>query len=133
MRRTGRSMEYSLGVLVLVVVMATSAHLLLRAGMTQVGRIGADEVRDPVHVITSMLKNPLILGAAPLYAAGFVGWTVALSRLPLTVAYPALAMTYVLIPLASWAVLQESVTAMHWGGMAIVVVGVLIVLRAGTS
>ena len=126
-------MGSSLGILLVVVLMATSAHLLLRTGMSQVGRLGADEIRDPIRIAFNMLRNPLIMGAVPLYAGGFVGWTVALSRLPLSVAYPVLAMTYVLIPVASWAVLHESVTAMHWGGMAIIVVGVLVVLRSGLS
>tara|TARA_B100000315_G_C14431425_1_gene520313 strand:- start:132 stop:485 length:354 start_codon:yes stop_codon:yes gene_type:complete len=117
----------------MVMLMATSAHLLLRAGMLQVGRVGTDELRDPIRVAFSMLSNPKVLGAAPLYAGSFVGWTVALSRVQLSLAFPLLAMTYVFVPVASWAVLHESVTAMHWGGMAIIVIGVLVVLRAGTS
>lgn len=126
-------MGSSLGIVLVDVVLAASAHLLLRAGMTQVGRVGADELRDPIRPAASMLRNPLILSSAPHYAAGFAGWTLVLSGLQLSVAFPALAMTYVLIPIASWAVLHESVTAMQWAGMAIIVVGVLLVLRAGLS
>ena len=131
MEASRKSMGSSLGILLVVVLMATSAHLLLRAGMVQVGRVGAEELRDPIRVAFSMLSNPKILGAGPLYAGSFLAWTVALSRVQLSVAFPVLAMTYVIVPVASWAVLHESVTAMHWGGMAIIAIGVFVVLRAG--
>ena len=121
----------SFGMLIVVVAMAASAHLLLRAGMAQVGRIGADELQTPAQLIHSLLATPQILLAMPLYGGSFVAWAIVLSRVQLSLAYPALAMMYFVIPLASWVFLNESVTPLHWVGIAVIVAGVMTVLAAG--
>ena len=123
----------SFPILLGVVAMAASAHLMLKAGMSQVGTVGAQEMREPLALVTSMLTTPLILGAMPLYAAGLVGWTIVLSRLNLSLAYPALALLYLVIPVASWLLFDEKITVLHWIGMGVIVVGVLLVFRAGVS
>ena len=124
-------MLVSYGIILIVVTLGASAHLMLRAGMDQVGRVGAEQLSQPISLLTSVLTNPLVLTAVPLYAASFVAWTVVLSRLQLSLAYPGLAMTYVLIPLASWGLLHEPISRSHWVGLAVIVIGVLLVLRAG--
>ena len=121
----------SLVALTVVVALAVTAHVLLKVGMDDVGRIGSDELQSPVGLVVSMLSNSLVVVALPLYASSFVAWTIALSRLQLSVAYPALSMTYFLIPIASWALLNESISVMHWVGIVVVVSGVLTVLVAG--
>ena len=126
-------MIVSFGILLAVVASAASAHLMLRVGMSQVGRIGADELQEPIKLASSIVRNPLVLGALPLYAGSFLAWIMVLSRLRLSLAYPALAMTYIVIPLASMVFLHESVTASHWLGIVVVGVGVLLIFRAGLS
>ena len=123
----------SVAILMGVVALAATGHLLLREGMLQVGRVGTKELQQPLDLVVSMVTNPLILVAMPLYAAGFVGWAIVLSRLRLSLAYPALASMYVVIPLAAWAISNESVTIGHWVGIVIIVAGVLLVLRAGLA
>jgi drug/metabolite transporter (DMT)-like permease len=97
--------------------------------MTQVGRVGSDELREPFRLAVTILRNPVILAAVPLYAGSFVAWTIILSRIQLSVAYPTLAILYLIIPVASW----ESVAALHWVGMVLIVLGVLVVLWAGLA
>jgi drug/metabolite transporter (DMT)-like permease len=116
-----------------VITMASASHLMLRAGMAQVGRVGADELGEPLALLAKILTTPLVMAAVPIYAASFAGWTIALSRLQLSLAYPALAMTYVFIPLLSWALLHEPVSALQWTGIVVICVGVVMVLRSGLS
>ena len=123
----------SLAILVGVVTVGAAGHLLLREGMLQVGRVGVEELQNPFDLIFSMLSNPLILIAIPLYGAGFAGWAIVLSRLRLSLAYPALASMYVVIPIAAWAISNESITAAHWVGIVVIVLGVMLVLRAGLT
>ena len=92
----------SYGILLIVVTLAASAHLMLKVGMTQVGRVGTEELRAPAELLSGMLSNPLILVATLLYAGSFIAWTIILSRLQLSQAYPALSITYLIIPLGSW-------------------------------
>ena len=118
-------------VLLCVVLTAASAHVLLKVGMDQVGMIGFSHARDPWDVITSVSTTPALLLAGPLYAASFIGWAVVLSRFELSLAYPALAATYILIPLFAWLGLNETVTRQHWAGIVVVTVGTGMIVRAG--
>jgi len=126
-------MFVSLGILLGIVALSATGHMLLREGMLQVGRVGSKEIQQPIDLVVSMVTNPMILIALPLYASGFVGWAIVLSRLRLSLAYPALASMYVVIPLAAWVISNESVTMGHWVGIVVIVVGVMLVLRAGLA
>ncbi len=123
----------SVAILAFVVITAASAHVLLRAGMSQIGEVGAAELGRPVGLISTMSTNPLVVIAVLAYGLSFAAWTVALSRLNLSVAYPALAFMYVLIPLLSWAFLDESVSAPQWAGVVVIFAGVLMVLLPGIN
>lgn len=123
----------SIAILAFVVITAASAHVMLRAGMAQVGAVGAEELGKPIALLSSMSTNPLVVVAVLTYALSFAAWTVALSRLNLSVAYPALAFMYVLIPLLSWAFLDESVSAPQWAGVLVIFAGVLMVLLPGLN
>jgi drug/metabolite transporter (DMT)-like permease len=114
-----------------VVLTAASAHVLLKVGMDRVGMIGFEQMRDPWDVITSVFTTPALLLAGPLYGASFIGWAVVLSRFELSLAYPALAATYILIPLFAWLGLNETVTRQHWAGIFVVTIGTGMIVRAG--
>ena len=60
-----------------------------------------------------------------------MAWAVVLSRMQLSVAYPALSLTYVVIPFVSWLLLNEPISLIHWIGILLVVAGVLLVLTGG--
>ena len=126
-------MLFSFLVLVATVATAASAHLLLKVGIGRVGTIGVEQAKDPLGLLGLLLGDPRFLLALVLYALSFVAWLVVLSRLNLSLAYPALAMTYAIIPLASWLILDEPISALHWAGIGVIVVGVVMVLRGGLS
>ena len=60
-----------------------------------------------------------------------MAWAVVLSRMQLSVAYPALSLTYVVIPFVSRLLLNEPISLIHWIGIMLVVAGVLLVLTGG--
>jgi len=59
-----------------------------------------------------------------------VVWVVALSRVPVSIAYPMLSIGYVVNAIAAWALLGETVTTMRMAGIAVIVVGVFMVARS---
>lgn len=121
----------SILVLASVVILAVAGHVLLKMGLNQLGQIGFEQVGDPARLVLNTLSNPLLIAALPLYGASFVAWTVVLSRMHLSVAYPALSLTYVVIPFVSWLLLNEPISLIHWIGILLVVAGVLLVLTGG--
>ena len=74
--------------------------------------------------------EPHILGGLACYVVSVVVWVVALSRVPVSIAYPMLSIGYVVNAIAAWAWLGESVTPMRMAGIGIIVLGVFIVARS---
>jgi len=64
------------------------------------------------------------------YIGSFVCWLYVLRHLPLSVAYPLINIVQVLVPLAAWWVLGESISAQRWIGIACVLCGTVIVARS---
>lgn len=95
---------------------------------------GADRL-DPIDVSLSGFtglfaqigQEPLLLLGVPFFILGAVLWLVVLSRLDLSYAYPFLGVHYLLITLAAWLVLGESVGAGRWLAVMIIVAGILVV------
>ena len=68
--------------------------------------------------------------ALTCYALSVVVWIVGLSRVPVSQAYPVLSVGYILTALLAWLTLGESVTAVRWAGIGLIIVGVLLVSRS---
>jgi len=64
------------------------------------------------------------------YIASFLSWIVVLRRLPLSVAFPAINVVHVLIPIGCWIFLGESISQRRWLGIALVVCGILLLARS---
>ncbi len=59
------------------------------------------------------------------YAVTFVLWLAILHASPLSAAFPATALVYVLVPSCGWLLLGEHVTAGQAAGIALIVAGVI--------
>lgn len=105
----------------------TTGQLLLKQVMKNIGPVGIGELGAPRHIVLALCTNPLFLLAAALYFFGFLIWLVVLSRLDLSLAYPILALSYFLVPLLSWLLFGEQISATRWCGIGIICFGVCIV------
>ncbi len=123
-------MQSTLPMILLSVLCGVSGQLTLKAGMTQVGRIGAETLSQPFQLALRVLSCPFVLGGLALYALGAVSWLMVLSRLPLSAAYPVLAITYAVIPFLAWLVFGESVSVTRWLGIVVICVGIVIVSQS---
>lgn len=56
-------------------------------------------------------------------------WLIVLRTIPLSQAFPALGLTFALVPLASFYFLKETVVLRQWLGIAIIVIGVILVIQ----
>lgn len=82
-------------------------------------------------LVTAIFTSPLLLAGLVLYGVGALAWIAVLSRLNLSVAYPFLALNFVLIALVSRFVLGEEIPLLRWVGIGCIVVGILVVARSG--
>jgi multidrug transporter EmrE-like cation transporter len=117
----------SLALLVVSVVFAVGGQVTLKAAMTRVGRIGAEEVSAPAHTVARALREPRLWMGLALFGVSAVFWLVVLSRVPLSVAYPFVGLSYIAVVAFARLVLHENVPALRWVGVLVVAVGIAIV------
>ncbi|MFM7718036.1 MAG: EamA family transporter [Actinomycetota bacterium] len=110
------------------VLLAAVAQVTLKAGMNQVrdghGVVGAD-----VASIRAVAGTPLVWLGLFLFGISALVWLGVLSRTSLSFAYPFASLTYVVIVLVDAFVLDESVPALRWAGVLLIVAGIVAVSR----
>jgi multidrug transporter EmrE-like cation transporter len=100
------------------VLLNAGAQLLLKAGV------------NAVPLGLRLALEPHILAGLACYAVSVVIWIIALSRVPVSVAYPMLSIGYVVNAFAAWYLLGEAITPMRLAGIGIIVLGVSLVARS---
>ena len=113
--------------LVISVVFAVAGQFTLKSAMNEVGRIGATEIAAAGDTIVRTLKEPRLWLGLTLFGVSALFWLVVLSRVDLSVAYPFVGLSYIIVVLFSRLFLNEHVTALRWLGVVVVAVGIAIV------
>ena len=111
------------------VLLNAAAQLLLKAGTNAIGAFDFS-VRELGAVAPRVALEPHILGGLFCYVVSVVVWIMALSRVEVSVAYPMLAIGYVVNAIAAWYLFGEAVTGTRLAGIAFIIVGVVIVARS---
>ena len=115
--------------LMLGVLLNATAQLLLKAGTNRIGAFAFSwENVGPIGA--RLATNPPILAGLACYVVSVVVWILALSRVPVSVAYPLLSVGYIVNALAAWMLFGESLTAQKLVGIAFIMVGVFLVARS---
>jgi drug/metabolite transporter (DMT)-like permease len=123
-----------LRVIVAMTIAAASAALgqiLVRRGMLQVGSL---ETYSPGPVIVYFwhaLCNPYVIGGTVLNAVFYFLFLAALSWTDVTVALPMTAIEYAFAAVLAILLLKESVPPIRWMGIALVIIGVILIARGG--
>ena len=117
-----------LGLILVSVLLAASAQIVLKHGMNHV----THELGRPFKLDAESLKVAgstfwVWAGLALFGLSAFV-WLAVLSRAALSFAYPFAALTYVVIVLYD-TIRGEAVTGLRWGGVALIVAGIVLVSR----
>ncbi|MCB1097055.1 MAG: hypothetical protein KDN22_15890 [Verrucomicrobiae bacterium] len=105
------------------ILCCAASQLLLKSGMSSIGTLPA---LDNVPAYALGLITPPIVGGLMLYAFGTALWLVCLTKLDLSIAYPASAVQFLLIFAGAWYFFGEPVTTPRLAGAAVVLVGVLL-------
>jgi len=100
------------------VLLNAGAQLLLKAGTNA----------EPLGLRLAI--EPHILAGLACYVVSVVVWVVALSKVPVSMAYPMLSIGYVVNAIAAYYWLGEAVSPMRLAGIGVIIVGVFIVARS---
>lgn len=111
------------------VLLNATAQLLLKAGTNAIGHFEF-HAGNILPIGMKLALQPHILGGMACYAVSLVVWIMALSRVPVSVAYPMLSIGYVVNAFVAWQWLGEALTAQKLLGIAFIMLGVILVARA---
>ncbi len=116
------------------VAMAAVGQLVLKHGVDQIVKHTEGVVlRDPIATAVRVARTPAVWGGLALFGLSAAMWIVVLSRTSLSFAYPFASLTYVLILLFDRFVLNEPVSVLRYGGVALIISGLVLISRTGQS
>ena len=117
----------SIALLLVSVGFSIAGQITLKSAMNQIGRIGSAEVAAAGDTILRAAREPRLWLGLTLFGISSIFWMVVLSRVPLSVAYPFVGISYVVIVLMARFVLAENVPALRWVGVLVVAAGITII------
>jgi len=109
-------------------VFGVAGQTALKLGVSQPG--AAESATGILSIVGLIFKSPWIILGLFFYAAGALAWIAVLARLDLSVAYPFLALNFVLVTLSGRFLLGETVPPLRWLGILVIIAGILLVAKS---
>lgn len=125
----GENMAVSFAMIFLSIFIAVAGQFFLKTGMTHVGRISSASIAAPIQTVMSIARVYQVWLGLLFYGLSALVWLVVLSRVDLSLAYPMVGFSYVLVLLISAILLKEHVGYLRWLGAFIICFGVFLISR----
>lgn len=121
---------FALGLVLVCVVFGAMGQISMKTGMRQVRQI--DDFSDllDLSTIVQIFSNFYVASGLILYMISAFLWLGALSTLDVSLMYPLLSLGYVVTAFFAMAFLGEIVTYSRWAGIALVVVGCILIVKS---
>jgi multidrug transporter EmrE-like cation transporter len=107
-----------------------AAQLLLKVATRPLAHFNAFNVDTLQSSVMILLKSPPFWAGMFCYAASICVWLAALSKAPVSTAYPMLSLGYVVVAAVSVLWLGETLTPAKVMGIALICAGVVLVSRS---
>ena len=106
---------------------AVAGQLTLKEAMDRVGTIGGAQVAAAGDTIARVAREPRLWIGLTLFGISAVFWLVVLSRVPLSVAYPSVGLSYIVVVGFQRVVKHEHVPSLRWLGVFVVAMGIALI------
>lgn len=111
------------------VMLNAAAQILMKAGTNTIGHFEFSLV-NVIPIGWRLATEWHIVTALFCYGISVVVWILALSRVPVSIAFPMLSMAYVVNAVAAKYLLGEDFSVTKLVGMGVIIIGVIIISRA---
>jgi len=111
------------------VMLNAAAQILMKAGTNAVGHF-AFSSENILPIGWKLATEWHIVAALFCYALSVIIWVLALSRVPVSIAFPMLSMAYIVNAVAAWYFLGEAFNPTKAVGIGVIILGVIIISRA---
>jgi multidrug transporter EmrE-like cation transporter len=112
--------------IIINILLAVSGQTFIKQGM---GKIGSFTEMPLVKFFQRSLLSPLVLLGLFLYIVSSLVWFMVLSRVDLSVAYPALSLGYILVLAIGFFFLGETITLTKLAGVVLICLGVFLIFK----
>ena len=112
------------------IALAVSGQLFMKVGMSNY-QMGEITLLNFIPQFLRIMFRPLVFIGFVFFLISSFFWLLALSKVPLSFAYPMVSISYVLILFFSWLIFRENVGPIRWLGAAIIIFGVYLISRSG--
>jgi len=119
----------SFGLIFAGVMLNAAAQILMKAGTNSIGYFEFS-MENIVPIGLKLATEWHIVVALGCYALSVVIWMLALSRVPVSIAFPLLSMAYIVTAVAAWYLLGEALSLTKLAGIGVIILGVIIISRA---
>jgi drug/metabolite transporter (DMT)-like permease len=119
----------SFGLIFTGVMLNAVAQILMKAGTNAIGHFEFS-IENIVPIGLKLATEWHIITALFCYALSVVVWVLALSRVPVSIAFPMLSMAYIVTAVAAWYLLGETLSMTKLVGIGVIILGVIIISRA---
>jgi multidrug transporter EmrE-like cation transporter len=107
-------------VLLVAISLGTVGQIMLKSGLTQLPPNAPTSV-----VLLSVVQNLRVFLGFACYGLSSLVYLIALKRLPLSYAYPMVALSYVLVVGLSWKLFGEAIPPLRLVALGVILVGVV--------
>ena len=111
------------------VMLNAAAQILMKSGTNAIGYFEFS-TENILPIGWKLATEWHIVAALFCYALSVVIWILALSRVPVSIAFPMLSMAYIVNAVAAWYLLGEAFSLTKVIGMGVIILGVVILSRA---
>ena len=119
----------SFGLIFTGVMLNAAAQILMKAGTNSIGYFEFS-MANIVPIGWKLATEWHIVVALICYALSVIIWILALSRVPVSIAFPLLSMAYIVTAVAAWYLLGEALSLNKMVGIVVIILGVIIISRA---
>ena len=116
----------SLALILVSVALSATAQIAFKFGASSPPSLVAKSLLGPFALLTV----PAVFAGFALYGIGAVIWVTALGRVELSQAYPFVGIGFAITTFAGWWLFGDTITATRLFGIAMVVLGVVVVARS---
>jgi len=106
-----------------------AAQLLLKAATRASGQLIADGGAIAWSATAQLMRAPPLWGGLGCYGVSVLLWLGALSRVPVSVAYPMLSIGYIVNAFAAAVLFGEALSLAKLAGIALIIAGVVVLTR----
>lgn len=112
----------------IAICLGVVGQLLFKEGATKLD-VTLNGLNGVAGFVWRMVLNPTILVGLICYGVSTIFWILVLKEKDLSMVYPMLAGSYILVLLFSWLVRHEQVSPGRWLGALVVSIGVFLISR----